>query len=176
METMMGQATRVINTVSGLSFYEADVKITVLDSSQLYLTRISTTTLIQNTAEWTSVTVAHWKRLTLSPQPSAFLISQGATLLLTTDGRRELRVFISERLLPRLSNITLYLRFKLFFEGKLLYELNHKSPLGAPPPPAYPAPRLLAGRGISQSWYLVLATCTMDHKLSQNSPFPSRAL
>jgi hypothetical protein len=157
IKTMMGQATRVINIVSGLSFYEADVKITVLDSSQLYLTRISTTILIQNTAEWTSVTVAHRKRLTRSPQPSAFLISyhiimrrEGFTLLLTTDGRRELRAFISERLLPRLSNITLYLRFKLFFEGKLLFELNHKSPLGAPPPPAYPAPRLLAGRGTSQ--------------------------
>jgi hypothetical protein len=112
--TLVGPSTKAVRSASGLSFYDdTDIKITVLNSSKIYLTSDRTSQLLQNTAAWTSVTVDYRRQLVTAPAPSAFLViyhilmrQNGSALLTTSDGRRELRVFIAERLLPRLRSRT----------------------------------------------------------------------
>jgi hypothetical protein len=106
---MMGPGVRVDNSATGMSFTEENYTITILHASPLHFAYGFTDDFVSDTGSWMQGCVTVKQKTSPSPQPTALMVlyhiymdEDGSPLLTTTDGRQELRLFIAERLLPRL--------------------------------------------------------------------------
>ncbi len=93
----------------GITFYEDDVSITITDDSELHTTMAKMLKMAQNMGSLLNVSATITLDFCPISQPTALLVIyqitagyDGSSMLCTTKGRAELRLFIVEHLFPRL--------------------------------------------------------------------------